>query len=689
MGEEDLVLEEMEMELEMEKGCEELSVGRWERFLPRLCLRVLLVEGDDSTRQIVAALLKKCNFKVTTVSDGLKAWELLKEKPHSIDLILTEVQLPSISGFCLLTMIMGHEKCKNIPVIMMSSHDSVSIVFKCMMRGAADFLVKPVRKNELRNLWQHVWRRQTLTSPQHGCQDGGLKLGASSKNDAMSSHSSDCVASVQKNKECSEKRSDSQSSCTKPDIEAESARLNDVQDLLQPKCCSSLTVDSTLHECEEPVKLGRKLLHESKAEGDEIMTPASDRKDSDRVNENGHFIGKQDRIVPCREAIDLIGTIENQSHCNHQHTEDSAVGGDFSDVNRLPNKKENLCKFSSAPLLELSLRRFCPSGIQEIEESHYLNHSNSSAFSRYNSRTVQHAFLSSTSFPAPQDCTDNTIKPPSNQGAGNDMDTLECNEVAPNNMEEDSPPVTDPSTQDNMVRSCPKLGLISVPIPFSGMPLDGLHSSYGTLPQHMFYTYPTGAPGPPPWSTHSMSPQEAFYVNSFHQSIPKTLNPEKDHHPCDKNVDKSGYQSGTTQERNLESREDPEHIPSAPAESGSSNLCNGSSGNQKSSGSGSVCNESNRNISAAATPVATSESGNDECIFTTDQVRSIDCQHVSRREAALTKFRLKRKDRCYEKKVRYQSRKKLAEERPRVKGQFVRRVQPDSHQPSAELDCCF
>ena len=58
-----------------------------------------------------------------------------------------------------------------------------------------------------------------------------------------------------------------QSSCTKPDIEAESARLNDVQDLLQPKCCSSLTVDSTLHECEEPVKLGRKLLHESKAEG--------------------------------------------------------------------------------------------------------------------------------------------------------------------------------------------------------------------------------------------------------------------------------------------------------------------------------------------------------------------------------------------------------------------------------------
>lgn len=45
-----------------------------------------------------------------------------------------------------------------------------------------------------------------------------------------------------------------------------------------------------------------------------------------------------------------------------------------------------------------------------------------------------------------------------------------------------------------------------------------------------------------------------------------------------------------------------------------------------------------------------------------------------RREVALHKFRQKRKDRCFDKKVRYQSRKKLAEQRPRVKGQFVRQV---------------
>lgn len=39
------------------------SVVMWERFLPKLAVRVLLVEADDSTRQIISALLRKCSYK--------------------------------------------------------------------------------------------------------------------------------------------------------------------------------------------------------------------------------------------------------------------------------------------------------------------------------------------------------------------------------------------------------------------------------------------------------------------------------------------------------------------------------------------------------------------------------------------------------------------------------------------------
>lgn len=41
------------------------NVLRWEKFLPRMVLRVLLVESDDSTRQIITALLRKCSYKGT------------------------------------------------------------------------------------------------------------------------------------------------------------------------------------------------------------------------------------------------------------------------------------------------------------------------------------------------------------------------------------------------------------------------------------------------------------------------------------------------------------------------------------------------------------------------------------------------------------------------------------------------
>ncbi|KAF9669137.1 hypothetical protein SADUNF_Sadunf14G0076800 [Salix dunnii] len=138
------------------------EVVRWEEFLPRMVLSVLLVEADDSTRHIIADFLRKCSYRVAAVPDGLMAWETLKDGPHNIDLILTEVELPLISGYELLTLVMEHDVLKNIPVIMMSSHDSISMVLKCMLKGAADFLIKPVRKNELRNLWQHVWRRLTV-----------------------------------------------------------------------------------------------------------------------------------------------------------------------------------------------------------------------------------------------------------------------------------------------------------------------------------------------------------------------------------------------------------------------------------------------------------------------------------------------------------------------------------------------
>ncbi|RWW08388.1 hypothetical protein GW17_00028180 [Ensete ventricosum] len=60
--------------------------------------------------------------------------------------------------------------------------------------------------------------------------------------------------------------------------------------------------------------------------------------------------------------------------------------------------------------------------------------------------------------------------------------------------------------------------------------------------------------------------------------------------------------------------------------------------------------------------------------MTTSSVLEVKSGRIEKRAAALVKFRQKRKDRCFDKKIRYVNRKRLAEKRPRVRGQFVKQV---------------
>eukprot|EP00271_Cylindrocystis_brebissonii_P008107 TRINITY_DN22136_c0_g1_i1.p1 TRINITY_DN22136_c0_g1~~TRINITY_DN22136_c0_g1_i1.p1 ORF type:complete len:942 (-),score=165.94 TRINITY_DN22136_c0_g1_i1:1510-4335(-) len=155
---------------EMHNGDVAEDTGRssWEMAVSQRDFRVLLVEDDDCTRHVVRALLRNCNYNVTPAQNGLQAWDMLESGLHQFDLVLTDVVMPGLSGLGLLVRILGHSQYKRMPVVMMSSRDSMDLVLTCFQKGAVDFLVKPVRKNELRNLWQHVWRKN-LCSTGSGC----------------------------------------------------------------------------------------------------------------------------------------------------------------------------------------------------------------------------------------------------------------------------------------------------------------------------------------------------------------------------------------------------------------------------------------------------------------------------------------------------------------------------------------
>ncbi|KAK9293255.1 hypothetical protein L1049_021246 [Liquidambar formosana] len=671
-SEEDLKME-CEMETRKDDGCSG-GVVMWERFLSRMALRVLLVEADDSTRQIIAALLRKCNYKVAAVPDGLKAWEVLKGRPNEIDLILTEVELPSICGFSLLTLIMEHDVCKNIPVIMMSKYDTVSMVYKCMLRGAADFLVKPIRRNELKNLWQHVWRRQSSTGGRHGPQDGSVaqqKVEATSENNPASNHSSGYMACIPRNEECIEKGSDAQSSCTKPDLEAESAYMENLHDLSQPEWSKTLVSDMKAQKNEECVELGQRLvIRESEARGSamsasqdantmtqcEEVEPENQREDANFTSEacdnNDVFVNS------AREAIDLIGAFNNNPKWSYR--------------NSCSDNGTN--KFDSSPHLDLSLRRFHPSGFenQVTDERQALNHSNASAFSRYINRPLQPLHPSSTSVCNQQkkDGT-NSDKHLSSLLPGYNFDTT-CPTLSTQRSVISL--ATGQSGEAETALPCTQQRVFPAPVPVRGIRFDSLCTGYGLPP--IFCTQ--SGPSPIPSSSSAGQKETSFRANPFHQSHLEMNNSQQLYDSLDQNANNSTNQTTHKQEYKLDSLDDRGRVSPATDRSANSSFCNGAVSHLNSIGCGSMCG-SNGNVNAVAV-VRSAEESKNEGPFNHEgnSHRSIQ------REVALNKFRLKRKDRCFEKKVRYESRKKLAEQRPRVKGQFVRQVHTDPS--SAEND---
>ncbi|KAJ8753329.1 hypothetical protein K2173_019728 [Erythroxylum novogranatense] len=131
-------------------------------FIDRSKVRILLCDNDSKSSEEVFTLLLNCSYQVTSVRSARQVIDVLNAEGTDIDIILAEVDLPMKKGMKMLKYIARDKELRRIPVIMMSVQDEVSIVVKCLRLGAADYLVKPLRTNELLNLWTHMWRRRRM-----------------------------------------------------------------------------------------------------------------------------------------------------------------------------------------------------------------------------------------------------------------------------------------------------------------------------------------------------------------------------------------------------------------------------------------------------------------------------------------------------------------------------------------------
>lgn len=96
-------------------------------------------------------------LSVTTCCLAIEALKKLRERKDAYDIVISDVNMPDMDGFKLLEHV-GLEM--DLPVIMMSVDGETSRVMKGVQHGACDYLLKPIRMKELRNIWQHVLRKR-------------------------------------------------------------------------------------------------------------------------------------------------------------------------------------------------------------------------------------------------------------------------------------------------------------------------------------------------------------------------------------------------------------------------------------------------------------------------------------------------------------------------------------------------
>lgn len=109
--------------------------------------KILVVDNDTSYTIALRNALSKAGYEVTCWDDSQKVLESLKNL--SADMIISEVELPEISGLTLFKEIRSIPAYKTIPIIFLSSQKRVDDRIKSMELGVDDYITKPFYVEEI------------------------------------------------------------------------------------------------------------------------------------------------------------------------------------------------------------------------------------------------------------------------------------------------------------------------------------------------------------------------------------------------------------------------------------------------------------------------------------------------------------------------------------------------------------
>jgi two-component system response regulator AtoC len=119
---------------------------------------VLIVDDEVNIRRVLAAMLKREGYEVTTAADGEQALAVLHKTP--VHVIVTDLVMPRLGGMDLLRRVSAD--FPDVPVIVITAHGSVDSAVAALKAGAFDYITKPFEQDDLKKVIAKAARAHDL-----------------------------------------------------------------------------------------------------------------------------------------------------------------------------------------------------------------------------------------------------------------------------------------------------------------------------------------------------------------------------------------------------------------------------------------------------------------------------------------------------------------------------------------------
>ena len=116
--------------------------------------KILVVDDQALVRNLFRKTLEASGYTVYTAEHGKFGWEAAKKEKY--DLILTDLNMPYINGMDMITLIRDGSTNADTTIIMISSDATADRKLKAKEVGANGWITKPVQKDQLLKLVQHI-----------------------------------------------------------------------------------------------------------------------------------------------------------------------------------------------------------------------------------------------------------------------------------------------------------------------------------------------------------------------------------------------------------------------------------------------------------------------------------------------------------------------------------------------------